>query len=577
MKGFWTKKKIIIASAVILAVLGAAAAIIFFGGADAKQTYFKAESGNFKEYLNFIDSKYNTLKNSQQPYISSAYRRRTEYTADICSGGKPFGMNNADRLFDVIKDSKLIVDTKRQPVEDYAVSDISLLIEKAPFIDTQVSTGNGRLYFTVPVLLPDRYFSAELDKLYDVYDKFSVPVRPKRLVNLADIFRALEYDRDSLNATANEIGSIFVQAFTDDTVSFGKSKEITIGDKIVKGKEVIVKLDSSSATTLLKDLTSFISTKKTLLSYTYENFANISEMLDDAGLFRLFEFLDKTGVVVLNDNEKAMVDKLNVAKDTEGFAKNLRAVLDTYTLSEGLNMTVFIDRSGNIVNRELSLSMASEEAGKSFKLNLKTGSTGNNDSLKEDSCIGRYFNIVITQPDKTTEINYTPELEKNDENGVNGSMALSCKIAEAGKDEAGVDIKLNISGSTDTKTLKRNRVVKFDANIYGSDGSGVLQGELHRTAWSNKKLGTLNSTTTISVQADLPTFGIQDLDAVVGITGEDTMNIGGFEMPDMADKAVTDLNAASDSDLDRLQTEAIASFGGFYLTNKPVFDAILNQ
>ncbi len=576
MNGFWTRKKIIV-SVVILVALGAAAAIMLFNSVDARKLYFQAESRNLKRYLDFIDSNYNSFKNSQQAYINSAYRRRTEYTVDISSGGKPFGMNNADRLFDVIKESKLIVDTKRQPVEDYAVSDISLLVEKAPFIDTQVSTGNGKLFFTVPVLLPDRYFSAELDKLDEVYEKFSVPVRPKRLVNLADIYRSLEYDKDSLNGAANKIGSIFSQTITDDVVSFGKSREITIGDKTVKGKEITVKLDSSSATTLLKDLTSFIASDKTIISYTYGNFANISEMLDDAGLFRLFEYLDNAGVVVLNEKEKAAVKKLNITKDIEGFAKNFKAVLDTYALSDGLNMTVFIDRSGNIVNRELSLNMASEEAAKSFGLELKSGSTGNSSSLKEDSLIGRYFNIIITQPEKTTEISYMPELENSDDNKLTGSMRLSYKVTEIGKEESGVDIKLNISGDTDPKTLKRNKVVKFDTNIYGSEGSGVLEGELDRITWNNKKLGTLNSNTKISVQADLPTFGIQDLDAVVGITGEDTMNIDGFEMPDISDKTVTDLNAASDSDLNRLQTEVIASFGSFYLTNKPVFDAILNQ
>lgn len=577
MKGLWTKKKIIIASAVILAVLGTAAAIAFFGRTDARQMYFKAESGNFNKFLDFIDSKYNALKNSQQPYINSAYRRRTEYTADISSGGKPFGMNNADRLFDVIKNSKLIVDTKRQPVKDHAVSDISLLIERAPFIDTQVSTQNGKLYFTVPVLLPERYFSADLDDLDEVYDKFSVPVRPKRLVNLADIYRALEYEKASLSEAANKAGDIFAGAITDDAVSFGENKEITIGGKTVQGNEVVIKLDSSSATALLRDLTSFLADDKTLLSYTYGNFANISEMLDDAGLFRLSEFLDKSEVVVLNEKEKAFVKKINVTKDTEGFAKALKAVLDKYTLSDGLDMTVFIDRSGNIVNRELSINMASAEAGRSFRLDLKSGAAGNNDSLKEDSFIGRYCNIKITQPDKTTEINYVPELEKTEESGINGAVAFNYKTAETGKEEAGVDIKLNVSGSTDTKTLKKNKIIKFDVNIYGSDGSGVLHGDLDRTTWSNKKMSTLNSKTTLSVQADLPTFGIQDLDAVLDIKGEDTINIDGFTMPDMTNKDVTDLNLATDSDLDRLQKEIIASFGGFYFTNKPIFDAILNQ
>lgn len=38
-----------------------------------------------------------------------------------------------------------------------------------------------------------------------------------------------------------------------------------------------------------------------------------------------------------------------------------------------------------------------------------------------------------------------------------------------------------------------------------------------------------------------------------------------------------DLNAATQQDLDKIEMEIMASFGAFYLNNKPIFDAILGQ
>ena len=41
-----------------------------------------------------------------------------------------------------------------------------------------------------------------------------------------------------------------------------------------------------------------------LLEYTYGSLANISELLDDAGLFRLFSFMGETETVELSDYER---------------------------------------------------------------------------------------------------------------------------------------------------------------------------------------------------------------------------------------------------------------------------------
>ena len=338
-------------------------------------------------------------------------------------------------------------------------------------------------------------------------------------------------------------------------------------------------LDSSSATALLGELAAFAASDEMLLSYTYGNFADLSTLLEDAGLFRLFEYLDQTGVVVLNENEKGLVNGLNVRKDMVGFRNTLKETLSSYTFKDGLEMTVVIDKAGNILDRKLTLDLTTAEEGKSFRLVLNTGSS----STVFEDCRNRFLKIVVKETGangngnsgKTIEQKVTPTFAKPDGTDTQGNIAISYAITEQDGVKSGADITLDILGKTDPQTLKRNDILRFIVKMVGETGNGNMDVELNKASWKNKKLNTTNHTTKITVQADLPSFGIKDLSAVVNLAGEDRVGIEHFTLPEVQQGAVTDLNTATENDLERIEMEVMASFGSFYLTNKPIFDAIL--
>lgn len=596
MNFFKNKKIILIAVVLPLVAAGVFAAVKLLWREDAREFYFRAESSNFKKVSQWLNQNYTLLQETQKPYKTTPYKRRLELTADVSAGGKPFGMENADRLYDLIKRSKLVVDTQRQPLEDTAVSNVTLLVERVPFIDTTAFTKAGTLYFTIPVLMPGRYFSATINRIDEVYDRFSLPIRPKRLVNVADIAQALKFDEPSFDESAKELGNVFSGLIGKESVKFGGTKELTISGRIYKGREVLVSLDKAAAAELIGGLFSSASAGDALIAFTYGNFADLSAMFDDAGLFRLSEYLDQTGTVILNDSEKKFAEMLNVRKNTEAFRNALKNAFERYTVKNGLEMAVVIDNAGNILDRKLTVYLAAKDGTEDIKADVHTGSS--NDVF--DDLRNRFITVTLTQNtaggNTVKEFSMLPAFDKSKGANTKGKIAFSYALTSSDSARSGTEINLNFAGTTDAQTLKRSDVIGFEVKLYGSAGSmgeqlaqptaspgtalrtaGSIDGELNKISWSNKKLNTKSQTVKLSIKADLPTFGIKNLSAVINLAGEDKLGIKPIVLPDVQQDKITDLNAASDAELGRVEQEILASFGTFYFTNKPVFDAILGK
>lgn len=596
------RKKIFVIAAVVFAAAGFLATAILLRGADAREAYFKAESRNFERTSQWINDRYTSFIKKQERYINNTYKRRMEVTADVEAGGKPFGLKDAGSLFDFIKKCKLVVDSRQQPGNSTSLSNISLLVEKVPFLDAELFTEDRKLYFSVPVVLPGKYFSLKLDQMDEVYDKFSIPIKPKRLVTATGIAKTIRFDKTALDKSVKNLGSIFSNRIGKKDVRYGEDRELIISGQVVKGREILVSLDPQAATALLHDLAGFISSDVTLLDYTYGNFADMASMLDDAGLFRLFGYLDEMGTVGLNEYEKDMLNVICSRNDLESFRESLVKELKSYSMNNGLEMAMVIDNSGNILDRKLTLDLTAPEGGNSFVINIQTGSS----SMEYQDCRNRFMNVMVTRSVtggvagagkgsvetggaagtgnsgalsvvRSAELQITPVFSKADGTGTKGNIAITCAVTPQNGVKSGVDIKLDISSLMDNTTLKKNNVIKYQADLFGENGDGSVNGEINRVTWENKKLNTLSSTAGICVQADLPSFGIKDLSAEIKLAGEDKFGMEPFTLPQLQQSDVTDLNAATERDLEKIRMELLASFGTFYLQNKPIFDMILGQ
>jgi hypothetical protein len=575
-----SKKKTIV---IILCILFAAViAYIIYSAVTGKSTaeiYIEAESRNFDRIISKAGEYYTSFIEKQKPYMEDPSRSRTEITADIDGAGELFGLRDSGQLSGILKKTKLIIDTRTHPQKGISATEASLLLEKAPFLNAELYADKDKVWFAVPDIMPSRYFSTDRDQLDDLYDRFSIPVKPLDTITGSKIAGSLVFDREPLMASAKKLGSIFTEYFNDETVTQNGKYEFTAGDKTIEGDEIRIFLSEEKATSLFGELLTAVSEDEVLLKHFYGNYANTTALLDDAGLFRLFGYLDETGTVALNDYERGIVDKLSESKDIESFRNRLKQIAVDYRLKDGLTMKAVVDKDRNILQREIALDINSTKGGTSLKIDMFTACT----STEFDDIRNRKVSIAVAEyggeEDRTTELSVVPVFEKSGGTsaGIDGKVDIMYAMTGSNGIRNQTDISMDISGGVDQKTQRMRKTIMLDAKITGETGDGSLSGTLDNMSWSNKKLNTVNNVTSIDISADLPFLDITGFSAHMDIADEDSLDIGDFSLPDMGKEKVTDLNAVSDSGLKTLETEVMASFGAFYLSNKYIFDALLGQ
>lgn len=556
------------------------------------ELYLEAEKRKFGEFADNIEKQYASLKSKYQPYMEQAYSSRTELSLKVPGGLESFGLGDAGVIEDILGKTKLIVKTKSDPVKGISATDADLLLEKAPFLKARLYSDPQTIWLSVPDFLPDRYFSVQRKDLVALYDRFSIPVKPQRLISGREIAANLSFEGKAFRESADKLAKIWSGFLTDETVIDNGARIDNIGGTEIEGRGILVTLDEEKATSLLKDILTAIADDDALLEYTYGNLANISELLDDAGLFRLFGYMDETETVVLSDYEREILSKLNIRKDIEGFRQGLKKAAETYRLRDGFKMHVMLDNSGNIVSRKVSLDFLDTTGGASGSgtggtAGGGTGGAGGGGSFKADISTGegaaghKFARLTLTEygPDsadnvkRVTELSVDSVMNEAKDSQKEGRIDIAYSITEGGE-KTQIDIGADVSDKIDEKTMKRIISINAEAEI-----SGVIEGNIsaviENTSWSNKKLKKNNSTTEIKVDADLPFLGVSGFSAAMSIAGEDVFGIDAFSLPDFGEAAVMDLYAASDEDIDMLEIEIMMSFGIFYLENQYIFDALL--
>lgn len=575
-----SRKSVIIISLCI--IFAAVLAYIIYSAVSRKSTteiYLDAESKNFERIVNKIEGYYASFVEKQKPYMEGPNRSRTEITADIKGAEELLGLKNAGQVSGIINRAKLIIDTRTQPQKGISAAEASLLLERTPFLNAELYSDGRTIWFAVPEIMPGRYFSTQRDRLGDLYDRFSIPVKPMDTISGPKIAKSLVFDREPLMASAKKLGDIFTGYFTDETVTLKGKLDFAAGEKTFEGLEFHIYLNEERASSLFRELFTAVSEDEVLLKHVYGNYANMTALLDDAGLFRLFGYLDDTGMMTLSDYERKIVDRLSESKDIDAFGSRLKQLAADYRLKDGLIMKVVIDKDGNILAREIMLDISNIKGGTSYKLDIFTACS--NEVL--DDIRNRKVSITLVEyggeENRTTELSVVPVFEKTDGAGADtrGKIDIMYAVTGANGIRNQMDIGLDISGGLDQKTQRRNRTIKIDAKITGETGDGSVSGTLSNMSWSNKKQKTTNSVTSIDISADLPFLNINDFSARLDIKDEDSFDIGDFPLPDMGRENVMDLGTASDEDLNRLEMEVMASFGAFYLNNKYIFDAFFGQ
>lgn len=580
---FFKNKRVIVIAAVILVLAAAVTTVCFLlPGKSAREFYFEAESRNFKKYADQIKNSYKSFYTGQEPYMTGIYKRRMEVTADIGSGNDSlFGLKNAKGIFDLVKRLKLVADTKTNTADKTSMTVYSLLLEKTPFIDAEFISKDNRLLFTVPVLTPDRYFSINKDRIDEVYDRFKIPVKPKKALSLTGAANTLKFDSTEFDGIAADFGGYISQFIGEKDVKYGKNVDVVISGRKTTGREVSVTLDGKKCSGLLKGLAAKAGSDETLLKLTYGNFADLIKMLDDAGVFQLIDFLDNKGIVVLNDSERNFMNAVNIKKDIDGFKKKVEGAFNGFDSSQGLEMTLVVDKSGNILDRKASMLLENIKSGTWYNVDIHSGSN----SLVYNDSRNRFLDITLKTVTAAGK-NYKQHMKLDSalappsRNGDGrGSVILSFDSGAEGAVQSADTIRLDFDSSIDALTLKKTNAIKYDIEMKGTVTSAAdkMSGTINTVSWENNKLKTKNRNTSLTLNADLPSFGIKGLTAVLNLNGEDKFGLEPFTLPEAQASNTVDLNTATDAELEKVQNEILASFGTFYITNKPIIDAVLGK
>lgn len=568
-----TKKLILIITVAIIIAAVVYTAWSVLTRKSTEELYLDAEKKLFGEMADNIGKQYASLKEKYKPYMEEAYSTRTELSLKIAGGLESFGFDDSGAVTGILDKSKLIVKTKTHPVKGISITEADLLLERAPFLNARLFSDPQTIWLSVPDFLPDRYFSVKRDDLEGLYDKFSIPVKPLKLISGRELAANLSFELSTFRNSAEKLADIYSGYLQGGAVADNGQKTINFGGGMAGGREVLVRLDEENATSLLRELLTAIANDDGLLLYTYGNFASISGLLDDAGLFRLFGFMDETGAMVLSDYEREILKKLNTGGDMEEFRGNLLKAAASYRLRDGIKMSVLLDKSGNIVYREVSLDFLNTEGGASFRTDIAMGN-GTAGYKHVGIAFREYDPGSAEEIRRTTELSIRSAVEESKSSQKEGRIDIDYAITE-GSERSEIDIGIDISDRTDEKTLKRLSNIKLEADISGDVGEGNIIAVIDNASWSNRKLNKSNRTTEITLDADLPFLGISGFSATMSIAVEDSFGIEDFSLPDPDESAVMDLYTASGEDLDKLEKDIMASFGSFYLNNKYIFDALL--
>lgn len=585
---FKDKKRLVLIIAAVAAVTAvlASAAFLMFSNKSPRSTYLEAESKSFKKYSGQLLKSYEAFYEEQKPYMDSRFKNRLEITADISSASqRPFGLENAQNIIQLIKKSKLIVDSGSSPENSSSLTNLSFLIDRTPIIDVSAYTKDNQLALSVPVLFPGRYFTVGIDKLDNLYDmlqkRYGIPdFRPKRITRKTDVARVLKLGKEDVDKAAADCGALISGLIDEKDVSFGNSIKLKLDNKDIEGREINVVLGTEKTSVLIRELCERVAGSDLLLGLTYGNYTDIATLYNEAGLFKVFDLLEGLGVMELNDVLKDVLKGINVRKDVDGFRKKLLKLPDVIKPSEGLKVKLVVDKEGNILKRDVEFSYTRDNGGKE-KLLLKSGTN----SVKHDGFDTAFFGIetqkignagISSSAAWDINANVVPTGRRDDRKG---RFDASYRLGQEGREAYSAMLGTDLDISTDETTMKKNSITKYTLEFFdkGMKLSDKFNGEINVVSWSNSKLKTRNSGTTITINANLPSLDIKDSVLKFDIKREDKFDIEAFKAPQISSSSVTSLGDLADRDLDRLEMDIIRAFGSFYLKNKSLVDGLFGR
>jgi len=575
------KKAIVIAVCLILLAVLAAVAYPFLSEKSPRQLYIDVERNNYKKYSEQIKKIYNNFISSQKPYMESRYRSRFELTTDMDSeSSEIFGIQNVYGIIDAINKSKLVTDVRTDPSNNESLVQIELLLDKSPLFGVEAFVKDRQVGISAPLFMPGTYFLIDMKKADDVYDRFNIPVRPKRFLRNVDIAKALRFDESKLDEIGEEYGNLVSNLIENEDVKYGDTEVFKIGDEEIKVRELVVRLDNNKTWTLFSSILEKAVDDELLLDLVFGNYNRLVELIDETGFFQAYDLLEDKGIMELNDFFKEILKAVRTRRDMGGLKSKIEEFRKAVRYPDGFEMRLIVDNSGNILDRKIHVSCKTDRSDSVYTVDVHSAAN----SLKSKSFFDdRFIRLEFSETDgsgkkfaKIFEINTNtkPGL-RSEESGK--TVEVTVLNIDNGTEKNAIHADFDIHETTDRLTLKKTGTTKYDIEVSADNAEIVdsFNGEIYYEKSRNDKLNTINTKTDIKFNTRLTSFGLKDISFRFKLAREDRFGIDPFELPDPREKRVIDLNNATDDELAGVQRDILASFGAFYLENKSLIDGIM--
>lgn len=534
------------------------------------QIYLSAESKNIKNYSEQIKRLYKELYNNQVSYIDNVYRTRTELSVAV-DGGKEVLSEflTFPGAVDILEKSKLIIDTRVNPLEDKSLSDVSFVMQKIPLFSIKSFVQGNKITFSIPDLVPGKAFMFNMNNIDELYNKLGTPSIPLRLIRRADILQALKFDEKQFDTILRDYWSFISNLIEEEDVKYGQIVKVDIGDQEIEGREVIVNLESKKSKAVFQSLLKKIRSDRAFQEYTYGNYVNIVNLLKHSGLLKLFSAFEVSGGLELNSDIKAVLDVLEEEKSVAKFRSRIDALSGSVEFPEGLVMKLIIDRSGNILERKVSFSYREADSDYIRKVNIYTRSN----NLKSNNLGNRYLTFQLTTVNSEGEelcksFTVNPRIEELSENkSLKGTIEITYSKSENKTEEFAVSSVLGIEKSVDQNTMRENSVLKYDIVFHGEnkDLKDRFIGEIKSQSWKNEKRKTRNTALKHLLNINLPSMDINNVRMVFDVKTEDKFEIGESEILNLRTEEIIDLNDASADKIKQIKNEVLEALTGFFL------------
>jgi len=496
--------------------------------------------------------------------------------------GEPFGISNAHGIFDIIGRCKLISDIKRDSTGEKTLANISLLLEKAPLADAEIFNDGDKTGIFIPVLFPDRYFIFDNGKLGDILKKLGMPGELGEVSGQsATAAGAAAFNEEEFDRLAGEYGKFLASFIGEENVRYGKNVFVKLGEKEVRGKEVLLTLDKDDAERLFKEAAEKAGADHALLALTYGNYAELAGLAEKSGFFKAMDLLESKGLLNLNGCIKSFFGGIRAVRGIEEIKRVISDAGKRTAFPEGLKMKLIIDGSGTIIDRTAGISFIKADTGEKYALDIHTGA---NDAGSRG--FDNFFAEITFKSSLPSGENCSEEIRistvKTSRPGKDGRQKYETVVFYEKKNdgviEFGAEARIEGErGSGAAYPKSGNDIIGFDMEFWGGDPQirDRIYGDISVESSKNDKRKTVNTVAGVVLNVEMPSMGLKKTTFKLDMTREDSFAAFEFKPPALDGKKITDLSNASNEELERIMREAELSLGAFYLNNKPIVDALM--